>query len=187
MGRRSFLHGNRGAGKLANVVLAGVVSVAAAIAAFFVGVLVVFVAAIVFTVAIVAALAITIGLLVVVLVLAAVVVVGPIVAFLGAMVFLASAVLALAHRRPGPRTTRSARSARSAPSRLQRMRSPRVRARRTRADAPRPHRPLVPEGVVGIRRAAGAVAPGLTLRGRPHHHDPLEREDAPSEVELEHV
>lgn len=184
MGRRSFLHGNRGAGKLANVVLAGVVSVAAAIAAFFVGVLVVFVAAIVFTVAIVAALAITIGLLVVVFALAAVVVVGPIVAFLGAMVFLASAVLALAHRRPGPRSARSARSARS---RLRRMPSPRVRARRPRAEAPRPHRPLVPAGVVGIRRAAGAVAPGLTLRGRPHHHDPLEREDAPSEVELEHV
>lgn len=181
MGRRSFLHGNRGAGKLANVVLAGVVSVAAAIAAFFVGVLVVFVAAIVFTVAIVAALAITIGLLVVVFALAAVVVVGPIVAFLGAMVFLASAVLALAHRRPGPRSARSARS------RLRRMPSPRVRARRPRAEAPRPHRPLVPAGVVGIRRAAGAVAPGLTLRGRPHHHDPLEREDAPSEVELEHV
>jgi hypothetical protein len=166
------------------VVVAGVVSVAAAIAAFFVGVLVVFVAAIVFTVAIVAALAITIGLLLVVFALAAVLVAGPIVVFLGAMVFLASAVLALAHRRPRPGSTRWAHLS---PSRLRRMRRPRVRARRPRAEAPRPHRPLVPAGVVGLRRAAGAVAPGLTLRGRPHRHDPLEREGAPSEAELERV
>jgi hypothetical protein len=157
------------------VVLAGVVSVAAAIAAFFVGVLVVFVAAIVFTVAILAALAITIGLLVVILVLAAVVVVAPIVTFLGAMVFLASTVLALAHRRPMTRST---------PSRPRSVRWARVRARRPRGTAPRPHRPLIPAGIIGVRRA-GAVATGPPLRSRAHH-DPLELEGA-SEVELEHV
>ncbi|HEU5143826.1 MAG TPA: hypothetical protein VFT81_01515 [Dermatophilaceae bacterium] len=161
------------------MVLAGVVSVAAAIAAFFVGVLVVFVAAIVFTVAIVAALAITVGLLVVVLAVAAVLVVGPMLAFLGAMVFLASAVLALAHRRPRVAPTRSARS------RLGRMRWPRVGFRRRRAATPRPHRPLTPAGVVGVRRVDAALGHGLPLRSRVHR-EPLEREGA-SEVELEHV
>jgi ABC-type multidrug transport system fused ATPase/permease subunit len=168
---------------LAFVVLAGVVSVAVAIAAFFVGVLVVFVAAIVFTVAIVAALAITIGLLVVVVALAAVVVVGPILAFLGAMVFLASAVLALAHRRPRTRSSTPS----STRSSTWRARWPQVRARRPRPEAPRLQRALLPTGVPGGRRVRGAVGDGPPLGSKASRADDALELERASEVEFEHV